>query len=89
MGSAGLRSGFLDLGSWMWYLDSGLLKLGSWFVVALWLGRFWWVYPFLGEREMANHLFSAKRDVEKSVHSILYKVVMSRSMVLQVYVLGS
>ena len=40
------------------------------------------------ERE-ANHLFSAKRDVEKSVHSLLYKVVMSKLWVLQVYVLGS
>ena len=41
------------------------------------------------ERERANHLFSAKRDVEKSVPSILYRVVMSRLWVLQVYVLGS
>ena len=35
MGSASLRSGFLDLGSCQWYLDSGLLELGScfWFVL--------------------------------------------------------
>ena len=38
LGSGGLRSGFLDLGSWIWNLGSGLFFFGSGFwTVCSWL----------------------------------------------------
>ena len=58
LGSGGLRSGFLDLGSWIWNLGSGLFFLGSGFwAVCSWF----WVLGCLF-LVLASHSFSESEE---------------------------
>ena len=79
LGSGGLRSGFLDLGSWIWNLGSGLIFLGSGFwAVCSWFWVLGCLFLFLGsppfervKRGCGSLLF--KKEESGGEGSLLFK----------------